>query len=103
MRFWLRELAGWLLVALGLAVFYYCFLFLYHGLILEAGPLTVIGIIIFRGGIHLLKMAVAARICLHANAALREPEARPASSSHVPARRLAFREATGPRTPEARG
>jgi hypothetical protein len=78
MRFWLRELAGWLLVALGLAVFYYCFLFLYYGLILEAGPLTVIGIFIFRGGIHLLKMAVAARICLHANAALREREAGPA-------------------------
>ena len=68
MRFWLRELAGWLLVGLGLLVFYVCFSLLLSDrpYILEAGPLTLIGIIIFRGGIHLLKVAVAARICLHA-------------------------------------
>jgi hypothetical protein len=70
MRFWLRELAGWLLVVLGLVVFYFCFALLANGFILEAGPLTFIGFIVFRGGIHLLKVAVAARICLHANAML---------------------------------
>jgi hypothetical protein len=74
MRFWVRELAGWLLVGLGLLVFYYCFLFLANGIILEAGPLTVIGVFIFRGGIHLLKMAVAARVVLQANTLLREQE-----------------------------
>ena len=75
MRFWFRELAGWLLVALGLFVFYYCLAMLTSGhYILEAGPLTLIGIIVFRGGIHLLKVAVAARVCLHAQTLVRERE-----------------------------
>jgi hypothetical protein len=79
MRFWLRELAGWLLVGLGLFVFYVCFalLLVERPLILRTGPLVLIGIIIFRGGIHLLKIAVAARVCLHADAAVRERDAPP--------------------------
>ena len=70
MRFWVREIAGWLLVGLGLFIFYICFAILLTAepLILEAGPLTLIGIIVFRGGIHLLKVAVAARICMKAPA-----------------------------------
>lgn len=72
MRFWIRELAGWALVALGLYLFLICLSILLSEPVtlpkyLEAGPLTVIGIVIFRGGIHLLKVAVAARICLHAD------------------------------------
>jgi hypothetical protein len=64
MRFWLRELAGWVLVALGLMAFYLCFdLLVNNHAILQTGPLMVIGIVVFRGGIHLLKVAVAARIC----------------------------------------
>ncbi len=84
MRFWFREIAGWLLVLLGVGVFYLVFLLLYRdeppGL-LQSGPLVVIGIILFRGGIHLLKVAVAARICLQAQertADPRKPPARPA-------------------------
>jgi hypothetical protein len=72
MRFWIRELAGWLLVALGLFVFYLCLAMLYRNWVFEAGPLTLIGIIIFRGGIHFLKVAVAARVCLHAQAEMKE-------------------------------
>lgn len=70
MRFWFRELAGWALILLGLYVFVICLSLLLNEprfpRYLEAGPLTVIGIVLFRGGIHLLKVAVAARICLHA-------------------------------------
>lgn len=76
MRFWIRELAGWLLIALGLYVFFVCYAILVRPgpQLLEAGPLTFIGFVIFRGGIHLLKVATAARICLHAQAEIsREP------------------------------
>ena len=66
MRFWIREIAGWTLILAGL----YFFLVVMSLLLnepekyLEAGPLTIIGIIIYRGGIHLLKVAMAARVCL---------------------------------------
>jgi len=63
---WWREIAGWLLVALGLYLFFITFLLLTDKLVLEAGPLSVIGIVVFRGGIHLLKVAVAARMCSQA-------------------------------------
>jgi hypothetical protein len=64
MRFWAREIVGWALVLLGLFVLFFAFLFLLEHYIIEGGPLTFIGIIIFRGGIHLLKVSVAARVCL---------------------------------------
>jgi len=78
MRYWLRELAGWLLVGLGLYVFLVCLSILLSSQpkLLEAGPLTLIGIIIFRGGIHLLKVAVAARICLYAHQDADKPPAK---------------------------
>jgi hypothetical protein len=66
MRFWIREIAGWLLVGLGLFIFYKAYEFCRFRMLLEAWPVTVFGIFVFRGGIHLLKVAVAARICLQA-------------------------------------
>jgi hypothetical protein len=68
MRFWWRELGGWALIVLSLVVFYLCIRFLLgetHA-ILEAPTLAFIGFILFRGGIHLLKVAMAARICAQA-------------------------------------
>ena len=67
-RFWLRELMGWLLVILGLCIFYICFAILLNPQpsIFEAPILSVIGIMVFRGGIHLLKVAVAARVAMAA-------------------------------------
>jgi hypothetical protein len=63
MRFWWRELGGWLLIGLGLLCFAEVWYFCRHHWLLEAWPMTFIGIILFWGGIHLLKVAIAARIC----------------------------------------
>jgi hypothetical protein len=63
MRFWWRELGGWLLVGLGLLCFAEVWYFCRHRWLLEAWPMTFIGMILFWGGIHLLKVAIAARIC----------------------------------------
>ena len=62
-RYWMRELAGWILVGTGLYFFLVCFSLLLHPRpgILEAPVICVFGIVVFRGGIHLLKVAVAAR------------------------------------------
>jgi hypothetical protein len=84
MRFWLRELAGWLLVVLGLLAFFECFVLLVNHFITEAGPLVVVGIFVFRGGIHLLKTAIAARVCLHANAQMLQREPAPERAKNRP-------------------
>jgi hypothetical protein len=63
MRYWLREIAGWLLVGVSLVMFYVAYEFCTAHFLLEAWPMVVGGIFVFRGGVHLLKVAVAARIC----------------------------------------
>jgi hypothetical protein len=66
MRVW--EIVGWILLGLGLVTFYRCYALLMEEpplgpRIIPASPLLVIGIVVFRGGIHLLKVAAAARVC----------------------------------------
>lgn len=63
----MRELVGWLLVLLGAWIFLTVYDFCRNRLIFEAAILTVVGIFVFRGGIHLLKVAIAARICRQAD------------------------------------
>jgi hypothetical protein len=75
MRYLGREIAGWLLLILGIYIFYVCFGFISRRHVFEAGPLVIIGIFIFRGGIHLLKVATAAQVCREARE--RQPERRP--------------------------
>lgn len=58
------ELAGWLLLAGGGGCLVRCYLLIEDSRLFQAAPLMIVGIIIFRGGIHLLKVAVAARICV---------------------------------------
>lgn len=71
--YWIREVAGWLLVGLGLGFFGIVFL-----MCQERGPnetmpyvgailMTIVGVFVFRGGIHLLKVSVAARVCARAD------------------------------------
>lgn len=66
MIYWVREIVGWVLIALGLASFwviYFVFLKSSPARVFESWPMVFVGIFLFRGGIHLLKVAVAARIC----------------------------------------
>lgn len=59
---WLREVAGWLLLGVGLAAFVICYVvFLLSRRVIEAAMLGFFGFTVFRGGLHLLKVAVAAR------------------------------------------
>jgi hypothetical protein len=62
----MREVAGWLLVGLGLFAGYLVFVLCMRGTVLTPWPLALFGIFVFRGGIHLLKVAIAARVCLEA-------------------------------------
>ena len=76
MRFWVREIMGWLLVLAGIYLFVVCLAILLgpHDIV-EAMILSVPGIFVFRGGIHLLKVAVAARIAMQTQAEIARPPA----------------------------
>jgi hypothetical protein len=66
MSFWLREIAGWALLALSLVMMKLVYDLCTHRMILEVWPWTILTIFVFRGSIHLLKVAVAARVCQQA-------------------------------------
>jgi hypothetical protein len=59
----IREIAGWALVLLGVLIFGEACLRVFNRRIFDAGPLMFIGFVIFRGGLHLVKVATAARAC----------------------------------------
>jgi hypothetical protein len=74
--YWSREVAGWLLILAGLYAFWEAYNSLLNHRILEAGPLTFVGFIVFRGGVHVLKVAVAAQTALAGQAEAAQPAAR---------------------------
>jgi hypothetical protein len=86
--YWSREIAGWVLILVGLWLFWRTYDLLTLKRLLEAGPSAFIAFVVFRGGIHLLKVAVAAQ------AARALPE-----SSAVPHTRKASRLAVRPIAP----
>ena len=59
--YWSREVAGWILILTGLFFFVRTYDFLLNKRVFEAAPLAFVGFIVFRGGIHVLKVAVAAQ------------------------------------------
>ena len=77
MRYWFREVAGWLLILLGLGIFTIAYDFCTSHMVFEAWPMVIVGIFVFRGGIHLLKVAVAARICQQSQDRLYPAPAKP--------------------------
>lgn len=64
--YWVRELAGWFLILAGLLVFFFCLGLMEDRKVVEAGIAAGVGIFVFRGGIHLVKVATAARVVLAA-------------------------------------
>ena len=78
-HFWVREILGWLMVILGIYIFGVALAILLNPpaparepRILEAPAVVLIGFVVFRGGIHLLKVAVAARVAMQAHAQVRK-------------------------------
>ena len=61
LMYWIREIMGWVLIVLGLWLFYLIYFVLLPARRSSDGAVIVMGIFLFRGGIHLLKVAVAAR------------------------------------------
>ena len=62
MTAWLREIAGWVLLGTGLAMFGMCYtVFLLNKRVVEAVLFGFAGLAVFRGGLQLLKVAMAAR------------------------------------------
>lgn len=56
-----RELVGWALMLLGLNIFRISFQYLNYSAVIEGMIATAIGFILFRSGLQLVKVAVAAR------------------------------------------
>ena len=56
-----REIVGWCLVLVSLTIFWRCFQFLNRAYVIEGFVAAIVGVMLFRGGLQLVKVAVAAR------------------------------------------
>lgn len=84
MTFWVREVAGWVMVGLGGFLFVVVLILLAQLQYIQAGTTSFVGFVVFRGGIHLLKVAVAYRACQEAAAHLQLAPAKPAAPPSRP-------------------
>jgi hypothetical protein len=67
MSFWIREIFGWLFMIAGLLGYIVCLgVFLLNDRVVEAGILAGVSTMLFRGGLHLVKVATAARVVIQA-------------------------------------
>ena len=78
MFFVIREAAGWFLVVAALYLIQLALLdYVQAGKVVEAGIVVMASMFVFKGGIHLIRVATAARICMHPrrSSATGEPDA----------------------------
>jgi hypothetical protein len=66
MTYWWRELSGWLLIGLSILGFVLVYELAMGHFLAEMWVIAVISLVVFWGGIQLLKVAIAARICQQA-------------------------------------
>lgn len=64
MFFWIREIAGWLMVAVSLWILSISLEYVDNRQIVEAGVVGMIGLGIMRAGILLVRVSTAARIAI---------------------------------------
>lgn len=57
----IREIIGWLLIVVSLGIFWSGYTFLKDGGVIEGLLHSVVGVMLFRGGLQLVKVAVAAK------------------------------------------
>ncbi len=68
MFFVIRETAGWFLIVAALYLIQLAVLDYLRpekGQVVEAGIVVMASMFVFKGGIHLIRVATAARICMH--------------------------------------
>jgi hypothetical protein len=66
MKYWWRELSGWLLIGLAMLGFVLVYRLALGHFLAEMWVIAIIALVVFWGGIQLLKVAIAARICQQA-------------------------------------
>ncbi|GAB5403779.1 MAG: hypothetical protein Aurels2KO_20100 [Aureliella sp.] len=64
MFFWIREIAGWLLVILSLWILSIGLQYVQNRQIVEGGVVAVIGLGVMRAGVLLVRVSTAARIAI---------------------------------------
>lgn len=84
--FWIREIVGWLLVLAGLYLLLLCVGFVSDRMVIEGGILAFVGVMVFRGGIHLIKVATAARVVLRSYRPSAPDRVPPATRAGFPSR-----------------